>query len=148
MNATKKKKASDKKKRHDIGVGDLVMFHTLETHMFGTLGEVTHVLSKDQVVARCLSPSNTSFSDSDMHIVLHTFEPKGHTKGGDEKSYFTNYVTRVIHQAQPKPVKPKQPRPVTPPRVIESADELIEHLAKGDSKERIIIAPTATEKVS
>lgn len=141
--ATPKKSA--KNKRHVVGIGDLVMFHTMETHMFGTLGKVIAVVNDDLVVVKCLSPGNRSFSEAGMTVSLFTYEPKGTTKDGDNKSYFSNYITEIVHRVDPKPVKPKKPKVVKPPRVIQTPDELIEHLAAGDHKERIIIAPTATE---
>lgn len=138
--STPKKKTKKPKKRFDVGVGDLVMFYTCESHMFGGIGEITHVLDRDQVVVRCLSPGNTGFTN--IPTVLLTYKPTGTNKDGEEKHYFAQYVTRVVHRAAP--VAPRPPKTVLPPKVIETTEQLIEHLEKGDSKERIIL-PHNTE---
>lgn len=137
-----KKKAKKPKKRFEVGVGDLVMFYTAEQHMFGILGEITHVLDADHAVVRCLAPNNGGFAG--IQTVLLTYRPSGVNKDGDEKHYFAQYITRVVHRAAP--AAPKPPKTVLPPKVIETTEQLIEHLEKGDSKERIILPHNNTEK--
>jgi hypothetical protein len=48
------------------------------------------------------------------------------------------YITKVMYRAAPKPSK--APKKVLPPKVIETTEQLIEHLETGNSKEPIILA--------
>jgi hypothetical protein len=138
-NPPKQKKT---KKRHAVSVGDIVRIQSAMIYSIGVIGEVTHVLSKDQVVVKGMAMGDQDWEG--LSWVIYTYKPSGLTKGGSPKEDYWPHITKVMFRSAPKPPKPQ--KKVLPPRVIETTDELIEHLASGNHRERVIIAPTATEK--
>lgn len=123
-----------KPKRHRVNVGDMVMMYTPSQHTTGVLGEVTHLLDKKRVVVKCMAPNDSDFTGH--HIVLETAKPTGKAPNGEERHYYASYITRVAVRVKPKP--PKQPKVVLPPKVIESQEELLEHL-RSDSREKVVL---------
>jgi hypothetical protein len=139
-------KNSKKKKRpprHRVSVGDMVMFYTPNQHMTGVLGEVTDVLRNQRVVAKCLAPNDTDYED--QYVVLRTRKPEGVGSNGEEKHFYACYVTKVIVRAQPKP--PKEPKKLLPAKVIETTEELLDHL-HSDSKEKVVVQLQDQEQAS
>lgn len=131
------KKKTKKTKRHRVDVGDMVMFYTPNTHMYGTLGRITNVLDDKHVVVKCLAPNDEDYGN--QLVVLRTSEPQGQTPNGEDKWRYSCYITKVVVRvAAAPPPKSKKPKQVLPAKVIETQQELLEHL-ESDSRQKVVL---------
>lgn len=135
-------KKKTKKKRFDVQVGDVVAYHTVNMHYFGTAGIVTDVLDEDRVVARPLALPDADYSEN--QIVLLRYKPTGTVKGGGgRRQDYCMFITDVIsvREVAKEPKSPKERR------VIDNHDALIEHLAS-DSKEKVVVVLPPAESAA
>lgn len=137
------KKKKKKAKRHNVNVGDMVMFYAPNTYQYGMLGEITHVLSNQRVVALCLAPQDEDYEN--QYIVLETAKPLGTRPSGEERWRYTNHITKVVVRATPLP--PKPPKKIIPPKVIETQEELLEHL-RSESTDKVVLQIAPEENAS
>lgn len=137
--ARKTQQKKVKNKRHRLGVGDMIQYHSPNVHMTGVIGEVKAVLDKKRVVVKCVGIGDEDWSRT--WAVVETRMPEGQTPDGDDWARYAFYVERVLYRAKPKP--PKEPKKVIPAKVIETQADLIDHL-RSKSDEKVVVHPTAT----
>lgn len=141
--SSSQKKQPKGEKRYRVNVGDIVRFYSPYNHMFGTLGEVTHVLNAKRVAVKCIATGDPDYEGL-LDAVLRTKKPSGKTPDGTDKYHYSFYITGIAFRPTPKP--PKAPKTPAQVKVIRSPDELIEHLESGGAEKIAYHVPAPTKQ--
>lgn len=100
-------------KTRPVSPGDVVYFHSNNTHQMGNVGTVIGYLTSHEVLVKTNGGHDTDYPP--MYISVYDREPNpnhqhaiNHKSGGMLRSY-SNYITNVVYRANPKPKKRRAP---------------------------------------
>lgn len=137
MTTPKKKKKP--RVRHVVHKGDIVRFHSPLEFQSGVIGTVVATPSKNWCVVKGMG---ARFEDWDgQHWVVRTQKPTGKTAEGEPKSEYALWIRKVLIRVT-EYVPPTKP-PKLPTKVINTAEQLLEHMKSG-SQEKFVYRPDDT----
>lgn len=101
------------KKKHRVGVGDIVQFRTPNPNMFGNVGVVMGYMNKHEFLVKTFGGTDSDYKP--MWVSVSDREPDQNYVDANGESvghnlwYYTNWTISVVHRENPKPPKKRKP---------------------------------------